>query len=312
MGRYTKLHADPHGPGDLRPTALQIVRDEDLEGKLKDKVVVITGAASGIGVETVRALALTGARIFCADCDVDGAKKSLAEILEPGRISLVSLDLASLSSVRAAAMQILEKSKNQVNLLINNAGVMGVEKLELTEDGFETHFATNHLGHFLLFQLLRPALLASSAPDFQSRVVVVASSAHRAWKLDPENYNLQKGEYHFLSAYANSKLATIYMANEIERRYGSRGLHATSLHPGGINTRLARRLGPDFAKTLTEDLKLANVLKSPAQGAATTVYAAISKEWANKGGKYLEDCEESKPGEDDNDQLGTGVCPANL
>jgi NAD(P)-dependent dehydrogenase (short-subunit alcohol dehydrogenase family) len=125
-------------------------------------------------------------------------------------VSLVAMDIASFASIRSAAATILTESNNQVNILVNNAGIMGIEDLRLTEDGHEIHFATNHLGHFLLFQLLKPALLASSTPDFHSRVVIVASSTHRSCNLSAsDNYNFQKGGYNFGVAYANSKLANV-------------------------------------------------------------------------------------------------------
>ena len=307
MSPYEFAHANPQGVGDARPTALQIIRDESLEGKLSGKVIVITGATSGIGLETARALSATGATLFLTVRNMKKAESALKEILEQGGVSLVAMDNASFASIRAAAATILTNADHRVNILINNAGVMGIEDLELTEDGHEVHFATNHLGHFLLFQLLKPALLASSTSEFRSRVIMVASSAHRSWNLnDRDNYNFQKGGYHYGPAYANSKLANVYMANELDRRYGHEGLHATSLHPGGIFTDLSRHLGSAFAEQFLSNEKLAKILKSPEQGAATTVRAAVGKEWQDKGGKYLEDCEEAKRGEDDNDVFGVG------
>lgn len=307
MSRYTTAHADPQGVGDARPTAMQIIHDESLQGKLVGKVIVMTGAASGIGIETARALAATGATIFLTVRSLKKAEIALEGILEHGRVSLVEMDNASFASVRAAAAVILTKSNNYLNILVNNAGVMGLENLTLTEDGHEIHFATNHLSHFLLFQLLKPALLTSSSPDFQSRVVMVGSSAHRATTLnDSDNYSFEKGGYHFGTAYAQSKLANTYMANELERRYGSKGLHAISLHPGAIDTNLSRHVGQEFVKHILNSEGIAKILKSPEQGAATTVLAAIGKEWEGKGGKYLEDCKEAKRGIDDNETLGVG------
>ena len=307
MSPYAVAHANPQGVGDARPTAFQIIRDESLEGKLASKVIVITGASAGIGVETVRALSATGATLFLTARDLKKAETALAGILELGRVTLVEADNASFASVRDAAAIVLSRSNNQVNVLVNNAGTMGIEDLKLTEDQHEMHLATNHLGHFLLFQLLKPALLASSTPGFRSRVVNVASSAHRAWTLnESDNYNFEKGEYHFSRAYAQSKPANIYMANELDRRYGHRGLHATSLHPGGIKTELSRHLGNGFVKQISNDPRLRNVLKSVEQGAATTVLAAVGKEWEGRGGKYLENCEEAKHGKDDNEPLGVG------
>jgi NAD(P)-dependent dehydrogenase (short-subunit alcohol dehydrogenase family) len=307
MSRYSDSHSEPKGAGDTRPTALQIIHDEQLEGKLSGKVVVITGATSGIGLETARALATTGATLYLTGRNIAKAEEALSQVLGSSQCTLIEMHNDSLASVRAAASVILEKSNGNINILIANAGVMGIKELQLTQDGHETHFATNHLGHFLLFQLLKPALLRSPSPEFPSRVVMVASSAQRVCNLlESGNYSFEKGNYDMMVAYGSSKLANVYMANEIERRYGSRGLHATSLHPGGINTAISRHVGSDFVDAIMNDPNVVKVLKSPEQGAATTVLAAVGKEWAHKGGKYLEDCEEAKAGVDDHSAFGTG------
>ncbi|KAI1870438.1 uncharacterized protein JN550_005366 [Neoarthrinium moseri] len=307
MSRYAAVHAHPQGVGDARPTAIQIIRDEGLEGKLVGKVIVITGASSGIGLETARALSATGATLFLPARNVTTAKASLAGILEPGRVTLIEMDNASFASIRAGAAAILAQSNNHVNVLINNAAVMGLQELTFTEDGHETHFATNHLGHFLLFQLLKSALLRSSTPEFRSRVVVVASSGQRACDLsESDNYNFQKSEYNHSQAYSNSKLANVYMANELDRRYGPIGLHATSVHPGGIHTNIGRNLSKEVVEQIMSNKAFAPMLKSPEQGAATTVVAAVGHEWEGKGGRYLEDCAEAKRGEDDGSPFSIG------
>jgi NAD(P)-dependent dehydrogenase (short-subunit alcohol dehydrogenase family) len=300
-------HADPQGAGDARPTALQIIQDEGVEGNLAGKVIVITGATSGIGVETARALSTTGASLFLTARNLDKANKNLAGILEPGRVSLVEMDLDSFKSIRAGAEKILSASKGQVNILINSAGVMGLQKYSLTEDGIEAQFSANYLGFFLLFQLLKQALLASITADVHSRVVVVASSAHRAATL-PVNDNsiIDKGEYNHETAYNNSKLAAVYLANTIERLYGAQGLHATSLHPGAINTDISRNMSPEFLEAIMTNPYILKIMKSAEQGAATTVWAAVSKTWENKGGKYLEDCKEAERGVDDGEVFGVG------
>ncbi|KAM0140195.1 hypothetical protein ACHAO1_002424 [Botrytis cinerea] len=307
MNLYAASHINPQGPGDARPTALQIIQDESLIGKLAGKVIVLTGSASGIGLETARALSATSATLFLTARDIQKAKTSLDGILEPDRVTLVEMDSTSFASIRTAAEVILEKSKHRVNILINNAGVMGIQDLQLTEDGHEITFATNHLSHFLLFQLLKPALLLSSSGDFHSRVVNVSSSSHRICDLpDSDNYDFQKGGYNFGTAYANSKLANIYMANEIDRRYGQQGLHATSLHPGPIDTNINRHLGREWVAQVMGNEKVRKVLKSAEQGAATTVIAAVGKEWEGKGGKYLENCSEAERGKDDYQPFGNG------
>jgi NAD(P)-dependent dehydrogenase (short-subunit alcohol dehydrogenase family) len=307
MSPYAAAYANPKGPGDARPTALQIIHDESLDGKLVGKVVVITGTTSGIGLETARALSATGATLFLTARDMKKAETALVGILEPGRVSLVEMDNASFASVRAAAATILTKSNNRVNVLVNNAGVMGIEELKLTEDGHEMHFATNHLSRFLLFQLLKPALLTSSTPEFHSRVVIVASSAHRACNLnESDNYNFQKGGYNHEQAHANSKLANVYMANELERRYGHKGLHGISIHPGVVHTNIPRHLGSELVEQLMKEENILKILSTSEQGAATTVLAAVGKGWEGKGGKYLEYCEEAKRGVDDNEPFGVG------
>jgi NAD(P)-dependent dehydrogenase (short-subunit alcohol dehydrogenase family) len=307
MSLYAAAHLDFRGPGDARPTALQIIKDEHLEGNLKGKVIVITGTSSGIGVETARALFATGATLFLTARDTNKATAALTGILDAPHVTLVAMDNTSFDSVRTAAATILAKSNYQVNILINNAGVMAVPDLQLTKDGHELQFGTNHLAHFLLFQLLKQALLASSTPQFHSRVVNVSSSGHRASGInETDNYNFQKGGYNPWAAYGQSKTANIYMANEIDRRYGSQGLHATSLHPGGINTDLKRYMDGKMVEQYMQNPALTRKLKSPQQGAATTVLAAVGKEWENKGGRYLVDCAEAKKGEDDGDVEALG------
>ncbi|KAH6676098.1 retinol dehydrogenase [Plectosphaerella plurivora] len=298
MSRYEAVHAEPSGPGDARPTAAQIVEDEGVAGKLQGKIIVVTGVSSGIGIETVRALAPTGATFYLLARDLNKAEKALADFFDPSRMELVQMDLESFASVREAATTILGKT-DKINILINNAGIMAVPDLRLTKDGHELQFGTNHLAHFLFFELLKPALLAGVADDFHSRVVNVSSTAHlMAGINDSDNYNYKKGEYTPWGAYGQSKTANIYMANEIERRYGARGLHATSLHPGGIQTGLSKFVPAEVVQSMLADRDLIKSIKSPEQGAATTVWAAIGQEWATKGGKYLVDCTVGKPAPD--------------
>ncbi|KPM42138.1 hypothetical protein AK830_g4413 [Neonectria ditissima] len=296
MSRYAEAHKDPKGPGDARPTALQVVQDEGLTGKLKGKVAVVTGTSSGIGIETARALATTGATVFLLARNIPKAEEALSEIVEPGRVELVEIDHNSFRSVRSAASVILQKSNGNVNLLVNNAGIMALPNLEATEDGYEKQFGINHLSHFLLFQLLKPALLSASTPEFHSRVVNVSSSAHKVHGInDSDNYNFQKGGYEGWVSYGQSKTALIYMANEIDRRYGPRGLHATSVHPGLIFTGLQKYMSNEQKESLSSNKEVGKQMKSTEQGAATTIVALLGREWENKGGRYLEDCAEAIP-----------------
>ncbi|KAI1183370.1 short chain dehydrogenase [Nemania serpens] len=290
MSRYAEAHKNPAGPGDARPTALQIIKDEGLEGKMKDKVFLVTGASSGIGIETGRALAATGAKVFLTARSLEKGQAACASFLEPGRVELLELDTSDLSSVRKAAAAFLQKSPT-LNVLVCNAGVMLIPTREETAEGFEMQLATNYLGHFLLFDLLKDALLKASTPEFNSRIVNVASSGHHQSEIVFDDFQLKApGAYDANKAYGQSKLAQIYNANYIDRHFGPRGLHALSLMPGGIMTGLQKHIPDEVKQSWQVATETRNFLKSIEQGAATTVLAAVSKEWEGKGGKYLEDC----------------------
>ena len=142
-------------------------------------------------------------------------------------------------------------------------------------------------GHFLLFHLVKDALLASASPSFNSRVISVASAAHRRGQINFDDLNFEDTEYTPLRAYDQSKLANILFANELDRRYKSQNLRALSLHPGGILTPLAKYL--PTTKDILDDSRM---LKNTAQGAATTVWGAVAKEWEGKGGIYLDEVAE--------------------
>lgn len=170
-----------------------------------------------------------------------------------------------------------------------------------TKDGHEYQFGVNHLAHFLLTKRLLPLLIKSSSPSFNSRVVSVSSSMHLASGIDLEDLHWTKRGYAPPLAYGQSKTANIYLANEIEARYGSQGVHGWSLHPGGIMTELQRHMSKedlvaqgvfnDKGEFLMPGLKF----KSVTQGAATTVWAAVDKDLEGKGGKYLEDAHITEP-----------------
>ncbi|KAK6592008.1 oxidoreductase [Botrytis cinerea] len=241
MSSYALSHEHPSGPGDARPTAQQIIQDEGIEGQWANKTILITGCSSGLGVETARALAATGATLYLTVRDVAKTKAILGDLLQLDRIHLLTLDLNSLASVRSCASEFLSRSES-LNILIENAGVMTTPEGR-TMDGFETQIGTNHLGHFLLFQLLKPVLLASATPEFNSRVIILSSVGHRISDVHFENLNLE-GEYEPWKAYGQSKTASLWAANHIDRSFGNRGLHAFSLHPGSVNTDLSRHMSP--------------------------------------------------------------------
>jgi NAD(P)-dependent dehydrogenase (short-subunit alcohol dehydrogenase family) len=290
--KYEDVHRGPNGPGDARPTALQIVQDEHLEGNWSDRTILITGCSSGIGIETAKALHETGATIYATARDLNKAKSALATVLDSGRIHPLELDLQSFASVRRCAETFLAEC-SRLNVLINNAGVMATPEGR-TADGFETQFGTNHLAHFLLIQLLLPILQQSSTPEFQSRVVILSSVAHRDGEVNFHNLKLE-GEYDAWKAYAQSKTANIWTSNEIDRRFGPKGVHSLSVHPGAIMTGLMQHFSESQMKALRADPHLSKMFKSPEQGAATTVWAATAKVFEGLGGKYLEDCQIAKP-----------------
>jgi NAD(P)-dependent dehydrogenase (short-subunit alcohol dehydrogenase family) len=285
--KYTQAHLNPSGPGDARPTALQIVQDEGLEGRLGDKIMLVTGTSSGIGPRTVEALAATGATVYAAARDRSKNTAALADI--KGNVKLLDLDLSSFASIRAAADDFLKQSGGKLNILVNNAGVMAIAEQTFTSDGYEMQFGTNHLGHFLLFQLLKSALLESSTPEFPSRVVNLTSVGHRISGIHFGNLNLD-GEYSPWVAYGQAKTANIMMTNYIERHYSAQGLHGLAVHPGGIMTPLQRHLPQAQRYQWNENLDYDAGMKSPEQGASTTVLAAIGEEIKGKGRLYLEDC----------------------
>ena len=272
--RYAASHLNANGPDDARLTALQIVRDESLESELSDKTILITGCSSGLGIETARALAATGATLFLTVRNPEKAKRALSDILSSDHVHLLEMDLESLASIRAGAAAFLRQSST-LNVLITNAGVRHLPEGR-TRDGFERQFGINHLGHFLLFNLLRSTLLASSTPSFHSRVVVLSSTAHRDGVIHFDDLQLRApGAYTPRTAYGQSKLANVYMANEIERRYGASGLHGVSVHPGGIRTGLQKNGGGIWEflswEIISNLRRVLKCVKSPAQGAATTV-----------------------------------------
>jgi NAD(P)-dependent dehydrogenase (short-subunit alcohol dehydrogenase family) len=289
--KYQAAYASPKGAGDARPTALQIIKDESLEGKLEGKAIFITGCSSGIGIETARAFFATGATLYLTARNLEKVNAALPDLIVSERVHILELDLGSLDSVRTCANDFLSRSK-KLNLFIANAGTMASPEGH-TKDGFETQFGTNHLAHFLLFNQLKPILLASSSSEFNSRAIFLSSIGHRIAEPKLDNLNLE-GEYNEWSAYGASKTAAIWTANQIDRLYGPVGLHSFAVHPGAIDTDLQRHLSDEVKRAVVTD-ELVRLYQTPQQGAATTVWAATAKALEGVGGKYLEQCQVSKP-----------------
>lgn len=308
-GRYHESWLSRTGPGDSRPTALQIIQDEHLQSALVGKTAVVTGCSSGIGIETVRALRAAGITVFATARKETTLKEKMAEIIvedpkSTAKIIPIVMDQESLESVRIAAAQILKESGGNINILICNAGVMATPEGR-TKDGFETQFGVCHLSHFLLFQLLKPALLASSTRSFNSRVVMVSSIGHKRNSVFLDDYGFEKQPYDAWKSYGQAKTANIWMANEIDRRYGGRGIHATALHPGGIQTGLDKHT-PNVGRAVFDNPAVQAYMKSIPQGAATSIWAAVSKELEGKGRKWLSNCEEWGPEGDEGVEI-TGI-----
>ena len=224
---------------------------------------VVTGANGGLGLATARVLASRGADVVMAVRNVEkgeAAARSLGA-RAPGRVDVRRLDLADLSSVRAFAADL-----GPVDVLVNNAGVLAVP-YALTVDGFETHLATNHLGHFALANLLLPRL--------RDRVVVVGSHAHRSGRLDLDDPHWQRRDYQPYAAYAASKLANLLFLGELQRRLTAAGstLRATGAHPGSTATAITSQTGSRL-KTWVGGWGHRLAGMPPAKGALTTLYAA--------------------------------------
>jgi NAD(P)-dependent dehydrogenase (short-subunit alcohol dehydrogenase family) len=264
--------------------AADVIDGMDLSGS----VAVITGSSGGIGLETARALASAGATVVLANRDAkksEAAATDLRRTLAPERVEIGHLDLTSLASVREFAAW-FDSGHDRLDLLVNNAGVMATP-FGRTADGFELQFGTNHLGHFLLTNLLLPTLVTSSP----SRIVNLSSGAHRRGGINWDDPNYHQREYAPWEAYGQSKSANILFAMELDRRLGARGVHAFSVHPGVIATELDRYLSDQDRTWVDEQIVAGGIIrKTPQQGAATTVLACTAADLAAHGGSYLEDC----------------------
>ncbi len=267
--------------------------DHVLEGiDLTGKTILVTGASTGLGEETSRALASRGARIIMASRDVEKLKAAAARVSEAtgsSQIQVLEVDLGNFASIRKAAAEALEMAP-KIDVLINNAGVMACPLMR-TSEGHEMQFGTNHLGHFLFTGLLIPALEAAG----QARIVNLSSGGHKFSGIDLEDWNYEGGEdsYDKWQAYGRSKTANSLFSVALDKRLSGRGIRAFAVHPGAIMTELSRHLTPDDVKAISEDGPRDSgpmKFKSIPQGAATSVWAATSPDLEGRGGIYLEDC----------------------
>ena len=263
-------------------TTDDVLAGHDLTGKR----VLVTGVSSGLGVETARALAAHGALVLGAARDL--AKGGEATQGVPN-LELVELDLTSLKSIRAAA-DVLVNRGAPLDLIVCNAGVMATP-FGRTEDGFETQFGTNHLGHFVLVNRLVPLLQDGS------RVVSLTSGGHRAGDVDLDDPNFEQTPYNERTAYGRSKTANILFAVEFDRRHRRAGIRAAAVHPGTIDTALTRHLTPEAKAAQIAAIDAARPAGTPEfryktvpQGAATSVWAGVVAPAEEVGGRYCENC----------------------
>ena len=268
--------------------------DQVLEGvNLSGKRVLVTGVSAGLGVETARALASHGAEVVGAARDLSKAQNATQQVRAQaaigGSLSIIQLDLASLASVRSCADGLLTAGK-PFDLIIANAGVMACPK-GTTADGFETQFGTNHLGHFVLVNRIA-SLLKSGA-----RLVNLSSAGHRYSDVDLEDPNFEHSQYTEFVAYGRSKTANVLFAVEFDRRHKARGVRATAVHPGAIETELGRYMTAEVRDNLIANINASHPKGAPPfswksipQGAATSVWAACVADAEAVGGRYCEDC----------------------
>ena len=279
--------------------------EEVLSGvNLKGKRVLVTGVSSGLGVETARSLAAHAAQVVGAAREMKKADAATAEVRKDaaangGGFEVVALDLSSLKSVRACADELLKKGK-PFDVVIANAGVMATP-FGHTEDGFETQFGTNHLGHFVLVNRIVPLLRRGG------RLINLASAGHRFANVDLDDPNFERTPYDPWVAYGRSKTANILFAVAFDLRHRDHGIRAAAVHPGGIRTELGRHMDPAHWQAMVDQInkQLAAEGKGPfqyktiPQGAATSVWAGFVASADQIGGRYCENCHVSQTAPED-------------
>lgn len=286
-------------PFSARSTALDVVDGVSLEGVR----AVVTGASSGLGVETARALAAAGAAVTLAVRDPVRGREIAADI---GRmraappLAVAELDLADHASTARFAAQ----WEGPLHILVNNAGVV-TSGLERTVDGWELQFATNHLGHFVLTTGLHRALADGAAERGGARVVALSSGAHMRSPVRFDDIHFTSRPYDPQIAYAQSKTANVLFAVELTRRWSALGVFANAVNPGGVRTGLQRNFSAQQRASL-DAAEAAGVFtyKTPEQGAATTLVAAVAPQFDRVGGRYLDDGQEAPTVPDDAELAG--------
>lgn len=274
------------------------LRGSDNKKRLDGKVVAITGSNTGIGKETALDLAKRGASVILLCRNVEKAEKAAIDIRAKApdcpSVKVYQLDLASLKSVRQCAQELLD-TQQKIDILVNNAGIMMCPNWK-TEDGFDMQFGTNHLGHFLLTELLLPLLHNSVSSGFQPRIVNVSSMAHCQGRIYWRDVNFDKknNKYNRWTAYTQSKLANVMHARQLAKRLHQYGIYAFSLHPGVIHTDLYRHVYKTWYGCWTWPFHRC-LIKSPFYGAQTTLYVCLEDTLLGFNGHYFSDCRHKRP-----------------
>ena len=280
----------PIGSGfGYRSTAQEVVDGVDLSGK----TAIVTGGYSGLGLETVKALAGAGAHVIVPARRPAQAEQVLADVPDT---EVDELDLSDLDSVRGFAQRFLDSDRS-LDILINNAAVMAAPE-QRVGPGWELQFATNHLGHFALTNLLWPAL----ERDGGARVIALTSTGHKITPMRFDDINFETTPYDKWVVYGQAKTADALFAVRLDALGQSHGVRAFAVHPGGILTPLQRHLPQEemvAAGWISEDGVPDERMKTPEQGAATSVWAATSPQLEGMGGVYCEDCDIAKPTDPD-------------
>lgn len=305
-----EVYDDRRGSGfDASSTTDDVLSGLDLTGRR----YLVTGSSGGLGLETARALASRGATVVMAARDRaknDAAAAGIRDTDPSARLEFLDVDLGSLASVRAATVDMLSRSR-PLHGVVANAGIMATP-FALSVDGFESQFAVDHLGHFLLVRELLPVLATTaSESDVASRVVVVSSAGHRMGDVDLDDVNFERRPYDPFLAYGAAKTCNVLHAVGLDRRWRDRGVRGIAIHPGGIHTELGRYMTPDVIKSLMSRMEGGGASfswKSIPQGAATQVWALTSPFMEGRGGIYCEDCDVSPVIPDDVETVdGRGV-----
>jgi NAD(P)-dependent dehydrogenase (short-subunit alcohol dehydrogenase family) len=291
-------------PFNARSTALEVVKGISLTGKN----AIVTGGASGLGLETSRALASAGANVTLAVRNLEQGHAAIAEwhsAYPSASVKVMHLDLAGLATVAKFAADWRSKGV-QLDILINNAAIMA-NPLTRTSQGWESQFATNHVGHFALTIALLPSLLKAGAATGDARIVCLSSTGHKICSVDFDDIHFERRDYNKWKAYGQAKSANAMFALGLHLKYGGQGITANAVHPGGIMTGLQKFLPLEEMRALgwlkADDTPL-DIFKTPEQGASTSVWAATSPLLKGRGGMYLEDCSVGQPAEPSNRASG--------